>query len=149
MKMVTRDQVVAEARSWIGTKFVHGAGVKGAGCDCAHLVSEVYVKLGLIPPFEYPIYGPDFFRHGEDQEKFIIAHLKTVCREVTESEAGPGDTAVVKFGRVYSHCVILTGHGWGIQAWPSASRVSEINLREESLWRSRDRRYFSPFKETV
>ena len=38
-----RAAVVAEARSWIKTPWVHMAAIKGAGVDCAMLLARVYI----------------------------------------------------------------------------------------------------------
>ena len=37
-----RARVVAEARMWIGTPYVHQASALGAGCDCLGLVRGVW-----------------------------------------------------------------------------------------------------------
>lgn len=39
--MVTDAQIIAEARTWIGTPFVHQAALKGVGCDCVGLIRGV------------------------------------------------------------------------------------------------------------
>jgi NlpC/P60 family putative phage cell wall peptidase len=39
---VSRGEIVAEARSWIGTPYRHQASLKGAGCDCLGLIRGVY-----------------------------------------------------------------------------------------------------------
>lgn len=39
---VSRAEIVAEARSWIGTPYRHQASLKGAGCDCLGLIRGVY-----------------------------------------------------------------------------------------------------------
>lgn len=39
---VSRAEIVAEARSWIGTPYRHQASLKGAGCDCLGLTRGVY-----------------------------------------------------------------------------------------------------------
>jgi NlpC/P60 family putative phage cell wall peptidase len=39
---VSRAEIVAEARSWIGTPYRHQASLKGAGADCLGLIRGVY-----------------------------------------------------------------------------------------------------------
>lgn len=141
--METRKQIVAEARTWIGTKFRHAAGVKGSGCDCAHLVSCVFEALKLVPHTVYPIYGPDWFRH-EASPEFILDGFKLAgLEEIPADSAGPGDVVLLKFGRKWSHCVILTDEGRGIEAWPTHAQVAEIKLKEERIWKKSDKRYFT------
>src|ERR1700682_1205564 len=45
--MVTRAQIVAEARSWLGTPFLHQNSMKAAGCDCIGLIRGVFREVGL------------------------------------------------------------------------------------------------------
>ncbi len=45
--MITPDDIVAEARTWIGTPWKHQARVKGVGVDCIGFVGGVGVALGL------------------------------------------------------------------------------------------------------
>jgi len=39
---LTRAAIVAEARSWIGTRYRHQGSLKGVGCDCLGLVRGVW-----------------------------------------------------------------------------------------------------------
>ena len=39
---VSRAEIVAEARSWIGTPYRHQASLRGAGADCLGLIRGVY-----------------------------------------------------------------------------------------------------------
>lgn len=48
--MPSHLDVIAEARSWIGTPYHHQQCAKGHGVDCARLVEGVGVALGLMPP---------------------------------------------------------------------------------------------------
>ncbi len=45
--MVTRDDIVAEARSWIGTPWQHQQHTKGVACDCGGLIRGVIAALGI------------------------------------------------------------------------------------------------------
>ena len=50
------DQVIAAARLWLGTPYVHQASVLGAGCDCLGLARGVWrdlvgAELQAIPPY--------------------------------------------------------------------------------------------------
>jgi len=137
-----REKIVQEARSWLDTPFRHGAGVKGAGCDCAHLITEVYFALGLIPKIEFPIYGPDWWRHAEDPERYIVEAAKKYFDEIKAAEAQPGDWVTLYMGKAFAHCAIITGPKTVVEAWPSRSKVSEINTSEERNHRNRAKRYF-------
>ena len=45
--MITRDMIVAEARTWLGTPFMHQARLKGVGVDCAGVPVGIARELGL------------------------------------------------------------------------------------------------------
>ena len=47
--LVPRAAVLAEAREWIGTKFMHQQETKGVAVDCGGLIRGVSVALGLLP----------------------------------------------------------------------------------------------------
>lgn len=47
MKVVTRQEVISEARSWVGTKFYHQGRTKGEFVDCAGLIIGTAKNLGL------------------------------------------------------------------------------------------------------
>lgn len=47
--MVSREEVVAEARTWLGTPFMEQHRVKGVGVDCALLQVGICVALDLLP----------------------------------------------------------------------------------------------------
>jgi NlpC/P60 family putative phage cell wall peptidase len=57
---VTRDDIVAEARGWIGTPYRHQASLKGVGCDCLGLVRGVWRTLLGDEPERAPPYSPDW-----------------------------------------------------------------------------------------
>jgi cell wall-associated NlpC family hydrolase len=140
-----RQAIVDEALSWIGTPFKHGAGVKYAGCDCAHVVSGVFEACGLLPRIDYPIYGRDWYKHALDPEKYIVETLKQHFYEIPAHEALAGDIFVLYFGRAWAHCGILTGPDLAVEAWPTRSMVTEIYTKEEKLYKTHAKRFFTAF----
>lgn len=55
-----RAAIVAEARRWLGTPYVHQASTIGAGCDCLGLVRGIWRALIGPEPEEAPPYTPDW-----------------------------------------------------------------------------------------
>ena len=141
--METRQQIVTEARTWIGTPFRHAAGVKGHGADCVHIVSGTFEALGLVRHTVFPVYGMDWYKHEASPDHIVDGLVAAGMHEISSEEAGAGDVAVLKFGRKWSHCVILTDDGRGIEAWPSKDEVAEVKLKEEKLWKKSEKRYFT------
>lgn len=70
--------VVAEARAWIGTPYVHQASVKGAGADCLGLLRGVWRALYGFEPVAVPPYTPDWAEPArvEVLEAAARRHLK-------------------------------------------------------------------------
>ena len=98
-----------------------------------------------MPQMAMPQYHPDWWRHAKDPEQYIVETAKKYFREITAAEARPGDWCVVKLGKAFAHCAILTGADLVVEAWPSRNKVSEINPKKEPTWRHRQRRYYSPW----
>lgn len=104
-----RARIVAEAMSWLGTPFHTGAQVKGAGVDCANLLSGVYQAVGLIPKgMPLPSYSASWFLHQADNR--FLDELEKYAHCVPSPE--PGDVAMFRFGRAVSH-------GGIIVSWPT------------------------------
>lgn len=45
---MTRDELVAEAREWLGTPYQHGQMAKGLGCDCLGFLAGVAYAVGYV-----------------------------------------------------------------------------------------------------
>jgi len=106
--MSWRDDVITEAKTWIGTPHHNEARVKGAGVDCGQILIAVYEKAGVLPtgacePDHYP---PDFAMH-RGEEKYL-GWIQKFCDPVS-GDPLPGDIAVFQFGRCVSHAGILMG----------------------------------------
>lgn len=103
-ELAQRHCVVAEARRWIGTPYHEGADLLGVGVDCGMLIVRVFVDLGFVAPFDPRPYARDWMMHN-DEEKYL-AWMKSFCAEV--AEPAPGDIAIFRYGRVYSHGGIIS-----------------------------------------
>lgn len=144
--MTTREAIVAEARTWLGTPYHHAARVKGAGVDCAMLVAEVLERAGLVPHIAPDAYPADWMQH-RNEERFLAVVQTYALRELdlaTEQPA-PGDVVLYRFGRCFAHGAIVV-------AWPlvihAASRDRIVTLTEgDAGWLAkRPTRAFSMFE---
>lgn len=100
---VARAAVVREALSWQGTPYHSGACLKGVGADCATLLIGVYAAVGAVKEFDPGYYPPDWHLHSG-----IERYLAVVAKHGKQVEAAlPGDIAVWKFGRLFSHGAIV------------------------------------------
>ena len=109
-----RARVVAEALTWQGTRYHHQASVKGVGVDCLMIIVRVGQAVGLIDPgLKIPPYSTQFNLHrsSESYLEGLLGHMREV--EIPR----PGDVAIWKFGRCFSHAGI-------IKEWPTVIHAS-------------------------
>jgi NlpC/P60 family putative phage cell wall peptidase len=99
-----RVLVVQEALTWLGTPYHHHARVKGVGVDCAQLLCAVYEACGCVPHIDPGNYAHDWHLH-RGEEVFLGWLEKAGAREV--QVPAPGDVAVFRYGRAYSHAGIV------------------------------------------
>jgi NlpC/P60 family putative phage cell wall peptidase len=71
------NRVVAEARGWIGTPYLHQASVRGAGADCLGLLRGVWRDVIGAEPEAVPAYTPDWAEPGRTEELWhaSVRHL--------------------------------------------------------------------------
>lgn len=125
--MITPEQVVAEARTWIGTPYQHQARVKGVGVDCAGLLIGVARALGLVSP-DFDVNGyarlPDGWSLIESSER----HMQRVER----ADMRGGDAVAVRFDSGPQHFGLLAPYRHGgmsiIHAASKHARVIETRL---------------------
>jgi NlpC/P60 family putative phage cell wall peptidase len=123
--------VVAEARTWLGTRWQHQAALKGVACDCAGLVLGVARVLGLAVPTAVPAYDrrPD----GVQLRALCEAHLQPAGASLA-----PGQVLLFRFADAPQHLGIV-GNGPGyltmIHAHAPDRRVVEHHL--DATWRAR------------
>src|SRR5215471_12916596 len=118
--MSQRDELVAEAGSWLRTPYHHMGRVKGGGTDCLMLLVAVYETAGVIPPVAVPFYPPDWNLHRNSER-----YLEGIVRFAREIEGPPrvADVALFKFGRTFAHGAIVVSWPRLIHAWHDAGVV--------------------------
>jgi NlpC/P60 family putative phage cell wall peptidase len=105
--MTSRSVILAEARDWIGTPYMHQASAKGAGCDCLGLVRGVWRALYGAEPEATPAYTPDWAERA-GAETLLDAARRHMC-EIAIAEAAPGDVLLFRMHpqAPVKHCAIL------------------------------------------
>ena len=129
-----RDDVVAEARAWIGTPYRHQASRKGVGTDCLGLVRGVWRALYGQEPEAMPPYTPGWAEEQGDETL-----MQAATRHMTECAIGSarsGDLLLFRMGLGHpaKHCAIVSGDNRIIHAYWGRS-VCETRL--EPWWRRR------------
>ncbi|MEQ8405695.1 MAG: NlpC/P60 family protein [Oceanicaulis sp.] len=113
---MTRDAILIEAQSWIGTPYRHQASVKGAGCDCLGLVRGVWrAVIGAEPEAPGP-YRPDWAERGGAESLLCAARRHLIA---VDGPGAPGDVMLFRFepGSPAKHCAILSAPERMIHAW--------------------------------
>lgn len=102
MRLETAQKLISEAITWLGTPYAHRQATKGAGADCGLFPLAVYRSLGLLNDTKMPDYSAQWFLH-QDRELYLETVEALGARNVDGETPQPGDFAVWKIGRTYSH----------------------------------------------
>ena len=127
--MSKKEEIVKEARSWIGTRYRHQSCTKGQGCDCAGLI-RACMKVGGI---EYD----NAWNYSR------IPHSPTLRKKLNEyliripfSDLGAGDILLFRIYQEPCHLAIYSGKNSIIHAFAKGPRkVAETRLDES--WRQK------------
>jgi cell wall-associated NlpC family hydrolase len=122
---VTQEDVVSEARKWVGTPFRHQGRLRSVGVDCAGLILGVGKALGALPAaLEYRGYGAG---------AYAPALLEALENWLEPSERGPGRVALFRIGGEPRHLAFLSPGGMIHVMWNR--HVCEVAIGER--WESR------------
>jgi NlpC/P60 family putative phage cell wall peptidase len=125
--MITREEVVAAARSWIGTPFREQQSMRGEGADCVGLGVGVGRDLGHEISVEPWKQSPDNRRMERECDSRL--------RKVPVAQMQPGDVVLIQTVKEPHHMGILSNYrdGFGIiHALKARGKVVEHRL--DSRW---------------
>ncbi|EFL88966.1 NlpC/P60 family protein [Ahrensia sp. R2A130] len=128
------ERVVATARQWLGTPYIHQASVKGVGADCIGLIRGVWREVEGQEPQQLPNYSSTW-SDPTGQEDLLVAGY-THFREVAFGEDQPGDVLIFRMrrGSAAKHAGILSSSRHFIHAY-EGNTVVESAL--SSFWSDR------------
>lgn len=106
---VTREEVVAEARDWLGTKYVHQHRIKGHAVDCAGLVIGVARACGIVAP-DFDVNGYERIPDG----KSLLALCDRFMTRIPTAQVQPGDVMVFAFDQYPGHLGIVGDYPGGV-----------------------------------
>jgi NlpC/P60 family putative phage cell wall peptidase len=87
-------EVVALARSWIGTPYRHQGSCKGAGTDCLGLLRGLWREMLGAEPVAVPPYTPDWAETAGAEDLLVAA--RRFLMPVAEGAAAEGDVLVLR-----------------------------------------------------
>jgi cell wall-associated NlpC family hydrolase len=150
--MKSRSEAVQIARGYLGTPYVLGGRLKGAGVDCGTLLGLYLIDIGVVTDALWErvgLYSHDWFQHAS-RERYLRALLELgkltsefVCR--TDAVAQPGDLVLFRVvgSKLFNHGAIVTAWPRGIHA--QADGVREVNLVTHRLTGYKPICVFDPF----
>lgn len=131
---LSRQNIVAETRDWIGTPYRHQASLKGVGCDCLGLVRGVWRAVIGEEPEPAPPYAPDWAEaaSGEPLADAAARHLIAIDRDMFRE----GDVVLFRWraNLAAKHAAIVTAADTMVHAHDGAA-VAEVALAP--WWRRR------------
>lgn len=113
--MITRDQVVAAARRWVGTPFADKGRRIGQGLDCVGLVLCVASELGLVDKNDVP-FTPEMYNDYSSQPAGNFVHLTCHKHLVAKGLPAmrPGDVVTMAIPSAPCHVGIVGLDSTGI-----------------------------------
>jgi NlpC/P60 family putative phage cell wall peptidase len=121
----SRDDIVAEARRWLGTPYHHQASVRGVGTDCLGLVRGVWRTLHGTEAEAVPAYSRDWAEATGSETMLAAARRHLIERD--RAAIAPGDVLIFRYRAhaIAKHVGILTAPASMIHAM-EARAVTEV-----------------------
>ncbi|CAJ7799686.1 NlpC/P60 family phage cell wall peptidase [Burkholderia pseudomallei] len=119
---VTREQFVAEARSWLGTPYQHQGRLKGVGVDCIGLLACIAHALDLS--------DADFTDYERRPDGRLRPVLEQHLRRVPLDEADAADVLLFAWASTPIHIAIMTDATHVLHAYIPNRKVVESRLDE-------------------
>jgi hypothetical protein len=135
-----RAAVVAEAKTWLATKYIARARVKGAGVDCAQSLIAWYVDTGMLEDIDPGKYAVQWGQN-QSEEKYLNEILKHAT-EITEAEVLPADMVLYRLGRTYCHGALIIDWPHVVIHASQPHGVQYAHGADESFLHRRDRKFF-------
>lgn len=112
---MSREQIIAAARAWIGTPYQHQASCRGAGSDCLGLIRGVWRDLYGSEPEQAPPYAMDW---AADEQELMREAAHRHLLEISIEEVSPADVLLFRMARgaPARHAGILSAPGRIIHA---------------------------------
>jgi NlpC/P60 family putative phage cell wall peptidase len=108
LRPVRRAEIVACARRWLGTPYLHQASVRGVGCDCIGLVGGVWGDLYGHWPEKPPPYRSDWAELGSDEP--LLGAARRHFHQLTPTTLLAGDLVLFRMSpqAQIKHCAIVS-----------------------------------------
>jgi NlpC/P60 family putative phage cell wall peptidase len=134
---VTPADVVADARLWMATPYVHQARVRGVGTDCIGMIGGIARDRGDSAGLAWEVDHEAHAYGRVPSARMLLTMAARYLDQIDASEVGLGDVVLMKFAVDPQHFALVSRVDpvYIIHASSSAGRVVENRLDEK--WRSR------------
>lgn len=130
-----REKLASIAMKWIGVPYEH-RGTTRKGCDCTGILIGIAGEMGFLEGYELRQYPVQWNLHSGAGNQ-VIEEIERFAERIENAEAGPGDIAVMRFGRCPAHCgIIVDDNGLMVHSLKTNGRVTYGMLRN-SMWSKR------------
>lgn len=146
MSDAARQAVVAEARKWLGARWVHGARVRYSVVDCGQLLVAAYEDAGVVENVVVEPYPQDWAKHRSEEVMLGIVE-QYATRLPDGARPGPGDVVLFKYGRCLSHAAIVVEWPTVIHAYLNAEQVVLDDVERNTDLSSRLAGAWSPWSD--
>lgn len=132
------DRVVAVARGWLGTPYVHQASVRGSGADCLGLIRGVWREIHGAEPEAPPAYTADWAECG-GAEVLLGAAMRHLWPLAEDAGWMPGQVLLFRMrpGAIAKHLGILSRVGEDARFLHAYTSHGVIESPLTPPWRSR------------
>jgi NlpC/P60 family putative phage cell wall peptidase len=115
--------IVATARGWLGTPYLHQGSLRGAGTDCLGLLRGVWREVLGQEPQDVPAYSADWSEPSGDEGLWRAADRWLIAKDMADEALGDVLLFRMRSGSVAKHLGIVsslaapafihayTGHG--------------------------------------
>ena len=132
----TNQEIVSEARKWLGTPFHYQGRIRGIGCDCLGLVVGVASALGIHSKQggKLASYDVQDYDHTRDQ---MLLHESVEKHLVRTAKLEIGSIVVIKCEGNPQHIGIIGDYPYGkfslIHACMKSDKVVEHRVMKKML----------------
>lgn len=135
--MTTRQNVLAVARTWVGTPYRHQGRHKHVGADCVGFLAGVAIESGLYPDtlWDSPEIRP-FIGYGREPSAQLLRQaLELFLDPIPLADVQPADVYLMRFNVEPQHVALVASETTILHSFAIARKVSEHTLDE--TWRAR------------
>jgi NlpC/P60 family putative phage cell wall peptidase len=116
MRHPLSGEIVARARAWIGTPYVHQSSVIGQGADCLGLLRGIWREVLGPEPETVPGYTADWSEASGEERLWAAARRNLRAVEMAPDAAGDVVLFRMRAGFVAKHVAILVTSDAGFPA---------------------------------